>query len=207
MPIGRNRGTTPNELLLEINKIRSRGKAGQTAAQKSQFEIESVMDFLFQTTVKGDRLLAQDARQTEHNIRGGGAANTSADAVNLMKEAVTSAEKSYLEVLASDRKTFRHRMNKLEKAYVDVLESEAKNPVRLMLQFVDGFRCLYADSSAKDWLAVACNPSVGRGVWARGWGPDRHPSYLQMSVPDPHRVLKEKPISSTWVAYAWLVFA
>ncbi len=94
--------------------------------------------------------------------------------------------------------------NSLDAAIAAVEKAQAEYPGQLAIRFKSGATCLYSDSSTADYIAFMAAGSKGRWVWHRGWGPDRHPSYQQITV-NPAKVLAQAGVSSSWCQHAFLV--
>jgi hypothetical protein len=199
MPIGRYKGTTPEELVREINKLRARGQgSGETSAKQIQKEIETAVNYLLYTTTAGDRLLAQDERQKTYAIRAGGAPNYMGEA----RAAVAEAKRAWQKALSS---TKAERKEAILAAVEAVKHAKEVAPGKLALAFQDGFVCVYMSSTTADYINIIAAGSKGKWVWARGWAAPGHPSYLQLNSIPPERIIDDQPVQSSWVAHAWLL--
>lgn len=85
-----------------------------------------------------------------------------------------------------------------------VMAARDKYPGRLAIGFKSGAVCLYDHSDTADYIGFMAAGSKGKWVWARGWGPTGHPSYSRIS-PDPHKILADAAVASSWCTRAWLI--
>ena len=76
---------------------------------------------------------------------------------------------------------------------------------KLAILFKSGGPFLYPNSTPSDYSAMVAAGSKGKQVWQLGLGPDKHPTYVKITI-DPSDVIDSQFASSSWVVAYYLVY-
>jgi hypothetical protein len=100
-----------------------------------------------------------------------------------------------------DRQTARKKITDLGAA---IKEVDSHVAAKLAILFKSGGPFLYPTSTPSDYASIVASGSKGKWVWQKGWGPDRHPTYVHVSV-TPDRIIDSQCANSSWVVCFYLV--
>lgn len=157
--------------------------------------------------------LAQNRRQLSVGIRGGGAPGTKQEAVSQIRE-LTYQSTDALAAMVNDAEARRTGKMTLEEykikhaeqraiivaanAEIAALGVAAGISPRVAILFKSGGPFLYTDSTPLQYDMLVAAGSSGRAVWQIGWGPNRSPTYLPITI-NAAEIIESKFVASSWV--------
>jgi hypothetical protein len=169
-------------------------------------QIHETMHIRQANTEASDWLHAQRERQIQFGIRGGGAPASREETAAQVTEIMRQRSGIRLGIRGANPTETREKIQQYQQAVSDFNAwiREAHPDSHVAILFRSGGPFVYTSSIPGDYFQLVDSDSKGKWVWKRGWGPNRSPSYLPVSITE-DRVLVTQGVNSSWLVQVWLL--